>query len=206
MAEFVRNHTLQLVAAQLLHGAAGDGHHGIARREAGGKGVEAGLVVEHVHGRDGHARGNGHLLDDVEQAAFLEVGRVRLQAPTADALGDRGTPGAKDGPFVQRTETDDGQRAGGDGQQQRRVKPDQLICGVGVLGAPEINQPDGRHVAQDDCADHRQREQPDEPGGSLAGAFLGLEEVHDRKSRADGRSSSVGGPRPSSFAFRLKRR
>ncbi len=181
VAEFVRDHSLQLVAAQLLHRAAGDGHHGIAGREAGGEGIEAGFIIEHVDGGDGHPRGDGHLLDHVEQAALLQIDRVRFEAPAADAFGDGRASRAKDGPFVERAASNDDQRAGGDCQQERRVEPDQLIRGVGRLRTPDVDQRNGRRVAQDDGPDDGQGEQHDKPSGPLAGTFLSLEEVHREK-------------------------
>ena len=44
--------------------------------------------VEHEHRRHGHARGEGHFLDDVQQPAFGRIGRVRIDAPAAEPLGD----------------------------------------------------------------------------------------------------------------------
>jgi hypothetical protein len=53
VAELVADDALQFVAGELFERAAGDGDDGVARGEAGGEGVERGLVVEHVDGGTG---------------------------------------------------------------------------------------------------------------------------------------------------------
>ena len=73
VAELVGHHALQLVAGQVVEAALGDGDHGIARGVAGREGVDARLL-QNIDGRHRHARGDGHLLDDVEQPLLPRVG------------------------------------------------------------------------------------------------------------------------------------
>ena len=91
VAELVGDDALQLVAGELAQAAAGDGHHGVGRGEARGEGVDA-VLVEDVDRRDRDSRGDGHLLDDVEQTLLVAVGGVGRHEPPAEQLGDRGAP------------------------------------------------------------------------------------------------------------------
>ena len=52
VTELMRDHALQLIAAEFLHRATRDRHDRIAGRETGGERVQAGLGVEHVNRRD----------------------------------------------------------------------------------------------------------------------------------------------------------
>jgi hypothetical protein len=78
VAEFVADDTLQFVAREQLHAAARDGDGGVAGLVAGGEGVDAVLLVHDIDLRHRHAGGDGHFLDDVEQLAFVGIGRVRV--------------------------------------------------------------------------------------------------------------------------------
>ena len=85
VAELVADHALQLVAGERLERAARDGDDGVAGRVAGGEGVDARLVVQHVDRRHGHAGGDRHLLDHVEQPALGRIAACRARqrrAPT----------------------------------------------------------------------------------------------------------------------------
>ena len=53
-------------------------------RVAGGEGVDAGLVLQHVHLRHRHAGGDGHLLDHVAQPPQRQVGGVRRHRRAAE--------------------------------------------------------------------------------------------------------------------------
>jgi hypothetical protein len=87
-----------------FHAAARDGDGGVAGFVAGGEGVDAVLLVHDIDLRHGHAGGDGHFLDDVEQLAFVGIGRVRFDEASAHhfrnhaaALGERhGFVGAAD--------------------------------------------------------------------------------------------------------------
>ena len=74
VAELVAHHALQFLAGEVSEAAGGDGHHGVAGLMAGGEGVDARLVVQHVDRRDGNAGGQGHLFDHVQQPPFGQVG------------------------------------------------------------------------------------------------------------------------------------
>ena len=78
VAEFVADDALQFVARQNFHAAARDGDGRVAGLVAGGEGVDAVLLVHDIDLRHGHAGGDGHFLDDVEQLAFVGIGRVRV--------------------------------------------------------------------------------------------------------------------------------
>ena len=69
--------------------APGHGHDGVARRQAGGEGIDRRLVVEDVDGRHGRPGSDRHLLDDIEELVLLRVGRVGVDPAAPDALGDR---------------------------------------------------------------------------------------------------------------------
>jgi len=73
VAELVGHHPLQLVAGEVIKAALGDGDHGVARSIAGREGVDARLIQK-IDGRHRHSRGDGHLLDDVEQPLLPRVG------------------------------------------------------------------------------------------------------------------------------------
>lgn len=121
MAELVGDDALEFVAGEFFQGAAGDGDDGIGRSEAGGEGVDGGLVVEDEDAGHHDAGGEGHFLNDVEQAAFGEIGGVRIDAAAADALGDGGTTGGELVPFIKRSEADDGEGAEGDEGEDLRL-------------------------------------------------------------------------------------
>ena len=83
VAELVGDDALQFIARQQFHAAARDGDGGIAGGVAGGEGVDALLLVHHIDLRHGHAGGERHFLDDVQQLALVEVRAVRIQQPPA---------------------------------------------------------------------------------------------------------------------------
>ena len=83
VAEFVADDALQFVARKQFHAAARDGDGGVAGFVAGGEGVDAVLLVHDINLRHGHAGGDGHFLDDVEQFAFVGIGRVGFDEPSA---------------------------------------------------------------------------------------------------------------------------
>ena len=66
----------------------------VAGRVAGGEGVDAFLVVEHIDLRHGHAGRDGHFLDDIEQFAFVRVGRVRVDEPCRPSISATALPPA----------------------------------------------------------------------------------------------------------------
>jgi hypothetical protein len=100
VAEFVADDALQFVARQKFHAAARDGDGRVAGLVAGGEGVDAVLVVHDIDLRHGHAGGDGHFLDDVEQLAFVGIGRVRIDQPRAHHFRNRAAAGGKRHRFV----------------------------------------------------------------------------------------------------------
>ena len=71
VTELVRDDALQLVAPEQMQGAVRHPNHGVAGRVSRGKRVDAGFPVQDIHLGNGHPRCNGHLFDDIEQAALL---------------------------------------------------------------------------------------------------------------------------------------
>ncbi len=190
MAEFVRDDALQLVAGEFFEPALGHGDHRIGGGEARGKGVDARFMLKDEHGRHGHTGGDGHLLDDVEQAAFREVGGVGGDAPAADHLGDRRTAAAHLAPLEKRSRTDDHDRAARDpGENHRTPETDRcggIVMDVFTADLKLAEERHGRGVTREDGAQHRQAEKDDEPGRALPGEGLGFEEVHVEGSLKDG--------------------
>ena len=114
VAELVGDDALEFVACEFFEGAAGDGDDGIGGSESGGEGIDGGFVVEDVDAGHGDAGSEGHFLDDVEETALGEIGGVRIDASTADTLGDGGAAAGELVPFIKRGEADDGEGAEGD--------------------------------------------------------------------------------------------
>jgi len=190
VAELVGDDALELVAREFFEGAAGDGDDGVAGGEAGGEGVEAALVIEEVDGRHGHAGGDGHLLDDVEQALLGEVGGLRVHAAAADHLGDDGAAGAQLQPFEKHRAAGDEADDEGNSAEKAPV-PDEPRARRG----PDAGDDDqGRQVTSRDHADHGQDEQQHQPRSAALGAGLGLEEIH-KESRPRGGGRREGGRR-----------
>ena len=123
VAELVGDDALQLVARELLGTAARDADDGVAGREAGGERVDALLLVEQKHGRHGHAGGEGHFLDDVQQPALDGIGRVRINAPAAEPLGDDGAAAGQLSDLEQAAAADERKRP----DARRRAAP---RCGI----------------------------------------------------------------------------
>ncbi len=60
------------------------------------------FVVEHEHGRHRHARGQRHFFDDIQQPALDRIGRIRIDAPAAEPLGDNRAAAGQLGDLEQR--------------------------------------------------------------------------------------------------------
>ena len=117
VAELVRDDALQLVAAEELKSAVRHADDGVARGVSCRKGVDAGLPVEHVHLGNGHPGRDRHLLDDVQQAALLELRRIGVHLAPTEAQRDRGAAVAQLGHLVERAQADHGRRAA-EGKEQ----------------------------------------------------------------------------------------
>ena len=73
VAEFMGDDALQLVAPEMVDGATGDSHYRVGGGEAGGEGIDAALIVQHINRRYRHIGRQCHFLDHIEAAA---LGRV----------------------------------------------------------------------------------------------------------------------------------
>ena len=126
MAELVADDALQFVARKQFHAAAGDGDGRVAGFVAGGEGVDAVLRVHDIDLRHGHAGGDGHFLDDIEQFAFVGIGRVRVDEPAAHHFRNHAAALGQRHGFIAAADEDDRQRAGGHAQEQLRVPQREL--------------------------------------------------------------------------------
>ncbi len=121
VAEFVADDALQFVARQNFHAAARDGDGCVAGLVSGGEGVDAVLVVHDVDLRHGHAGRDGHFLDDVEQLAFVRIGRVRADEPRAHHFRNRAAAGGERHGFVTAADQNDGDCAERDAEKHLRI-------------------------------------------------------------------------------------
>ncbi len=173
VAELVGDDALQLVAAELVQRAAGDGDRRVGRRIAGGEGVDAGLLLQHEDLRHRHAGGNGDLLDHVAQASVRRVVRVGRYQRAAQFQRHLGAAAVERDHAVQGGQGDHRHHrqrgAEEDGQQiQRRV--------VRIAGPGQRRH---RHrIDGADYAEHGQQEQQQQPVRVAAHLGLLLEEVH----------------------------
>jgi hypothetical protein len=173
VAELVPDDALELVAREVVQRAPAHGDHGVAGRVAGGERVDGRLVVEHVHGRDRCARGDGHLLDDVEQPPLGQARAGRVDQPAAKHRGHGLAAVAQHHHLEQRPRRDD-REDDPDGHPQ----PLPVEHGrVAPLVGPDHHQ--GRHrVDRRDDPHDRQHEQRDQPARLPPGVFLLVEEIH----------------------------
>ncbi len=133
---------LELVAGEQGHAAAGDPDDGIARGASGGEGVDGILRVHHVDGRNGHARGDRHLLDEVEEAALVVVGRVQVDLAPAEAAGDDGATSRELQGLAGRGEEDDRRRADRGEGEDRRIPEGRTTRIIEPLPGQEKDQGD----------------------------------------------------------------
>ena len=73
MTELVPDDSLQLIPAETIERALRDGDRRICRTMASGECIDAGLLLEHIHLGHRHARGDRHLLHDIEKPLPLQV-------------------------------------------------------------------------------------------------------------------------------------
>ncbi|HQF39720.1 MAG TPA: hypothetical protein PK322_11430 [Opitutaceae bacterium] len=191
VAELVGDDTLELVAREFFETAAGDGDGGVAGREAGGEGVEAGLVLEHEDGGHGHAGGDGHLLDDVEQAALAGIGGTGDDLAAAGEGGHGAATAAQREPAVEGAPGDDEEGEDG-GPSDGVAAPDEgggaggvgldlhvlarVLATVRPGGVTESEGDDD--IEGGDDQDDRDDEVEDEQRRAPAGGGLVFEEVH----------------------------
>ena len=78
VAELMRNDPLKLIAREGFDASAGDSHDRVLRGRSGRKRIDPQFAFQQVHRRYRRARGQSHLLDDVEQNTLIEVPTVGL--------------------------------------------------------------------------------------------------------------------------------
>ena len=190
VAELVPDDRLQLVAAEEIQRAPGDGDGGVLRRVARGEGVDARLVVHHVHARHRHAGGERHLLDDVEQAAFAEVARARENFAPLHRLRHGRAALRELGRLDERGDADEGGDGAHGAQQDLRVRDDlregvrQERAGRAVHRLGPLLGEEQREPERDDAVDGGDEARDehgvghDQPAGSAPGARLLFKKVH----------------------------
>ncbi len=167
VAEFVRDHALQLVAVEFVQAALRHAHRGVGRRVARGEGVDAGLVLHHPDFRHRHARGDRHFLDHVAQFFPLRVGGVRGYRRSIHTARHRAAATAQGGDAEERAQSDQHHERDRNAEQRLRPRTDQEDR------ADQIDRSDDRR--------HRQREQQHQGAGAAPHARLLCEEVHMRE-------------------------
>ena len=167
VAELMAHHPLQLFAGEISQRAGRDGHDRVTGLMARGEGIDRRLIIHHKDGRHRNARGQGHLLDDVQQPAFGQVGALRIDGPAAHHQGDGLAAGRQLGDLVETPQGDHQQCSRRDAQEKLgppqaavwrrrvvfRLAVDRVV-GVRRFGAA---QSDGHH--QIDCNDDRRHRQ-----------------------------------------------
>ena len=110
VAELMPDDPLEFVARKALDTTARDPHSGIPCAVACGEGIDA-LLVEHIHLRHRHARGQRHLLHHIQKPAFVGVGGGGIHRSAAKHFGDGLSTLRKLGNFHQATDHDSNQDA-----------------------------------------------------------------------------------------------
>ena len=188
VAVLVGDHALQLVAVELVQGAAGDRHRRVGWGISGGERVDRRLLLHHEDRRHGHAGRDRHLLDHVAQPPQLRIDGVLGHRHPAHLHRHRRPTAAQRGDAVQRGQADD---AAGDDR--------------GAGQQTWIGADHGRHrqAGRADDAHHRQREQHDQPGGVPARLLLALEEIQNCTFGASRTSARSAGMSSSAAASKL---
>ena len=88
VAEFVGDHTLQLLARQIDQRPAGHPDGGVLWVIPRGECVDGAIAVDDIAQRDRQTGREGNFLHDIEVAAFGEVDRARNDQTATQALGD----------------------------------------------------------------------------------------------------------------------
>ena len=173
MRELVADDALQLLAGEALQRAARDGDRGVVRRPTRREGVDAGLLVEDVDRGDRDARGDGHLLDDVQEPPLEAVVRVRADAPPAERLRHLPAAAAQLRRAVERRDRDDRDDPRDDPRDDAEASVEELARGG--LRAVARDEPHHRERERaDQQRDRRdaQQMQRDEEPRALARLFL----------------------------------
>ena len=180
VAELVRDHTLQLVAAEVLDRAAIDSDHRVARRETSRKSVDARFLVEQIDGWHARPGGQRHLFDHVQQALLERVARVALQMPAAKLLGDRCAPAVQLHRLVQTADGDDGDRAADHEQEDFGLPPVKAARCVALLQAGERHRSHHGHVQRQNHQRHGDDEIENQKPRFAASRVLTPKKVHQR--------------------------
>ena len=86
------DHSLELLAAEVFEAASGDSDDGIGRLCSCGECVDTLLLVHDVNLRDRDTGGESHFLDDILEAAFMEVGGDAVEVSAAEVARNGVTP------------------------------------------------------------------------------------------------------------------
>ena len=189
VAEFVRDHALQLIAIEVVDGAPVDADHGIGGGESGGERVDARFAIQQEHGGHGHARGQRHFLHHVQQPLLGQVVRVGVDAPPAQHVGHSLAALTQLGGLVQAARGDNSEGRHRHDAQHVRPPPGQAkltarcmaVCpGQCRITRGTQREEDG-HIQGDDHHGHGQDEVSDQQRGLPAGDVLAVKEIHDCK-------------------------
>lgn len=170
MAEFVGHHPLQLLAGEFLQRAPGHGDDGFPRSRAGGEGVDARFMVEHIDRRRGNAGGHRHLVGEVDEPPLGGIGRRARHESPAQRCSHRGAATCGEfRDFPCRTAEDrtaDAQRD----QDEQAGLPQRATLSGQRHGHGQIDDP---HAPQD-----RQQKPQHQPAARPARPVLRGKEVH----------------------------
>lgn len=179
VAEFVGDHSLELIPIESLESAPRDGHRRVRRRVAGREGVDPRLLFQHVDLGHGHAGGDGHFLDHVVQPFQPRIGRVPRHLHSAQRA--RHCPTA--GPELQRLPD---ARQPQHAQNEHRAEHGAARMTGGVIEGREhraVGAQGGQEGEQDEIerrshSQQRQDEPQHQPARLPACGGLSGEEVH----------------------------
>ena len=154
VAEFMCDDALQFITLKQFKRATCDGDRRVAWRKACRKRIDAAFFFEHVDFRNGHARCDCHLLNDIAQAPpqrILNIGRD--QRPTH--LPRDGATAGRKGSFLIHAGTEDKCRCQqGHADRYRPVLGEETGGCVGAIACPsETKQREtdnGRHTGNDE--------------------------------------------------------
>ena len=196
----VADDALQFIAVEQGHATAGHTDGRVPRRMAGGKGVDALFVIEHVDLGNGHAGGDGHLLDHVAQLAFIGMVRVGIDQPSTKRFGDGATAFGQGGGLIEAANDDDAKRTQHDVQEKLGIPQDEFwrrrasrLFGAGTVENQQTGHVDRRDDAQDGDheVDHQHRR-------VLPGLVLVREEIHGLSRQTN---DTLGASRCSRFSM-----
>src|SRR4051812_23277942 len=89
---------------------------------AGGERVDAGLAIHHVDLRNRNSGSDRHFFDDIQEFALVQVGRIRINQPAVEELGDRTSTAGERERLEKAAGSDDAKGAEGGGEEQRDLR------------------------------------------------------------------------------------